>query len=381
MATSNPVISASGGGDPGEPVVPSKVTSGIFRLVALALIPMCTFAASIFVAEGAFRFAGTRVASTMEGFYEPFGEGTFKHKPGASVFMNWSSGAFQVHIDADGMRAGAPVSPSQTPTREPDVLILGNSEAFGQGQDFEPSTMGQFAARGHEAGLTVANAAVIGHFPRNQLELLDWFIMERGLRPRVVLITPTPHYVGYVHDYFKSYVHQGALFDGPPDRKTLLKKWLLNHSAVYVTVRDAFKPAGDNKEAHATTFQLFEKGEKAEARVRLFAEHLRAVQELIKPWGGRVVVAYMPVAVENEMTELARSQGFMNHESFVPRDISRVASQAVDVAFIDLSPAIEETLAAGEPQTLPGDPHFSAQMSARAGRLLWEGLDWRAMTR
>ncbi len=362
---------------------PSISTTGrLTRLLRLACIPVIVFAISIFAAEGAYRLAGTRVASTMEGFYEPFGQGTFKHKPFASSFMNWSSGSFHVHIDADGMRVPNPALPGDaSPTREPDVLILGNSEAFGQGQDDAHTTMGRFAAEARRAGLSVANAAVIGHFPRNQLELLEWLIHDRGMKPRIVLVAPTPHYVGYVHDYFKSHVHNGALFDGPPDTKTLIKKWLLNHSAVYVTVRDAFKPPGDSKEAHATTFQLFERGEKEAQRTELFAAHLRAIQAVIEPFGGRVVVAYMPVAVENEMTGLARSQGFMNHESYVPRDISRAASAAAGVPFIDLSPAIDQTLAAGEPQTLPGDPHFSPELSARAASLLWHGADWASLAR
>ena len=34
-------------------------------------------------------WGGTRVAATMEGIYEPFGSGSFKHTAGTAAFMNW----------------------------------------------------------------------------------------------------------------------------------------------------------------------------------------------------------------------------------------------------------------------------------------------------
>ncbi len=370
----------------GSAPAPSRLARVLRTLRRTAWVVPVTLACSVFAAEGAFRLLGTRVAATMEGFYEPFGDGSFKHKPGASAFMNWSSGPFHVQIDALGMRTDHtdPVAASHA-DRNPDILVLGNSCAFGQGLDDAEAPIGAFAGYATKLGLRVANTAVIGHFPKNQEELLTWLVRDQGVRPRLVLVTPTPHYLGYVDHYFKSHVHNSALFAGPPGKKELIKKWLLAHSAVYVTLRDAFKQ-GDDKEANDVTFMLFDPAHAA-TREAQFAESLRRLQALLQPIGNEVVgggvklaVAYFPLAVEQEIPELARAMKYAGQvDSHVPRDIARNAARSVGVPFIDLAPAIDECLAAGEPLTLRGDPHYGPELSARLARRLWEGLDWRAL--
>ncbi len=362
---------------------PARVIRTLLR--AAWVVPV-TLALSVLAAEGVFRLLGTRVASTMEGFYEPFGDGSFKHKPGARAFMNWSSGSFFVQIDALGMRVGhADAGAAARAERDPDILVLGNSCAFGQGLDDAQAPIGVFAAHAAKAGLRVSNASIIGHFPKNQEELLAWLIQDQGLRPKLVLVTPTPHYLGYVDHYFKSHVHNGALFAGPPGKKELTKKWLLAHSAVYVTLRDAFKQ-GDDKEANDVTFMLFDPAHAA-AREAQFADSLRRLQAILQPRSDdaanvQLAVAYFPLAVEKEIPDLARAMNYSGRVSAqVPRDIARNAARSVGVPFIDLAPAIDECLAAHEPLTLVGDPHYGPELSLRLAERLWRALDWRELLR
>lgn len=350
----------------------------ISRAAKLAWIPALVFAASVFVAEGAFRVAGTRVAATMEGFYEPFGEGGFRHRPNAASFMNWHSGPFHVYTDSTGCRVAQRVGESNggADARTADVLVLGDSQAFGQGLEYDRTVIGEFARSAAADGVSVANASVAGHFFKNQIELARWMIEVRGVRPKAVLLCLTPRFLGNPDAYSDAFIHNGSLFGARPGKRELVKKWFSVHSAVYVSVRDAMQRGSKAPGAGNAVFELYAGGPANQQRIAMLEERLAELQVVTRPHGVALVLCYAPLAVENEVEALAVTAKAQGVSSNLPFENTAALSHDLGLPLIDLRPALQQARAANEPVTLDGDPHYGPDVSRRAGGLLWSGVDW-----
>ncbi|MEK7390974.1 MAG: exodeoxyribonuclease V subunit alpha, partial [Fibrobacterota bacterium] len=73
--------------------------------------------------------------------------------------------------DPLGLRCGMDGRPAIAAGYQIDTLVLGDSQAFGLGVDYEQSIVGVAAVLAAEEGRVVGNAAVGGHYLRNQVEL------------------------------------------------------------------------------------------------------------------------------------------------------------------------------------------------------------------
>ena len=107
------------------------------RILALAWIPLVTWAISVGAAEIGFRVAGTRVAATMEGFYEPFGDHGFRHRPDATSFQNWASGPFHVRTDDPHLRLTVGLLTGG------EAEIVATAELLAAAAGFTPARAGQ----------------------------------------------------------------------------------------------------------------------------------------------------------------------------------------------------------------------------------------------
>jgi len=335
------------------------------------------------VAEVGFRLAGVQTAGAMGGFYETFGQNSFKSAPNASAFMNWYSGSFHVYTDSLGFRVSEPgrEAPSAAAL---DILVMGDSQAFGQGLEFEHTVAGQFAAIATEHGLRVGNAAVGGHFLRNQLELFMWLVREKGLRPRVVLVCLTPRSVTEPEGYSEAFVEDGQLWDVKPGRVKKVRAWLSANSAVYLTVRNALRnaegvPARDSR----GFFRMYGTGPERAAPLHDLAEVLEGFDNLAASIGASLAVAYLPLALDGEIESLAAAQSppVAGVSGRANADASRDVSAALGTPFVDASPALEKQRRGGKAITLKSDPHYNAETSRAAAEVLYNSLDWPGLCR
>jgi hypothetical protein len=309
----------------------------------------------------------------MEGFYTPLGDSGFRHKPNAHAFHNWYSGPFEVNTDPTGFRVGKD-SLAAIP-KDVDILVIGDSQAFGQGVDFEQSLIGQFQSRAAKAGLTVANAAVGGHFLRNQAELCQWLARDQGVRPRLILVALTPRLLGNADAYSSVYVHDGALFDHRPSRGVLIRKWLSAHSAVYIVARNAMRRASAEQDRAGGMLEFYRTQLEHDAALDAISRRIRDIRDSFAPTRPNLAFCYLPLAAEHRIDELAASAG-ISADAAVPRRITARLAAEAQAPFIDLAPVIAQLQGAKEPITLDGDAHYNARTSEAVGRALWEGTDW-----
>jgi hypothetical protein len=330
-------------------------------------------------AEGAFRLAGTRVAASMDGFYEPFGAGSYKMAPHAHAFMNWYPEAFSVETDDLGLRIAGSAAPAAEPRRI-DVLILGDSQAFGQGLDYEQSIGGRFQAVAAKSGVQVSNAAVAGHFLLNQIAMTRWLIEEKHIAPRAVLVLMTPRMLANPTGDARATVYQGMIFGSQPTRSQLARKWLSGNSAVYLVCRNAIHNLTGSADLVTPVLDLYRQGPSA-ARERDTIAGLHSLQDVLRQAGSPpIVVCYLPLAMEPRVEEIAAKKGTTDVKADVPARSAAAAARAVGARLIDLTPTLTAAAAAGEKISLQGDPHYGSAFSDRAGRAIWDALDWPALT-
>lgn len=356
-----------------------SIFSGFLRL---CWIPLLTWAVSIPCAEVAFRLAGTKVAGVVSGINEPFADGSYKMRPNASVYQNWLSGSFTIRTDEFGFRRGEADHPKDSVAGQTDILVLGDSQALGQGLEYEESVVGVFAGLAREERIVVRNAAIGGHFLRNQAEICRWLVKERGVVPRVVLVCLTPRSIANALAYNRVHVHEGGLFGGPPGRIELLKARLNARSALWVRVRDAVAAVRGTKESNSDSFlEMYRTGE---TERRFESELLSAIQSIrdsMLPSNPTLVLCYFPPDIESRVEAIARSTSREGIEAGVPLRVARSVARNMGIALLDVTPAIEATRAAGESVTLDGDAHYGADCSRRCGAVLWNGADWPGLVR
>lgn len=360
---------------PRQTLSPSAPALSWTRVLRLAWIPLVVWTLSILAAEAAFRLAGTRVIAAMGGFYESFADGTYKHRPSAAAYHDWASGTFWAYTDSSGFRVGD--SDRQRAELSPDILVLGDSQAFGQGVEFEQSMIGVFASKANVAGLTVANAAVGGHSVRDQLEVSRWLASAQNCRPRVLLYCLSPRALAYPESISKAIVIDGGLWDAPPTWKDHLRRWLSSNSAVFVVGRDAARNVRNairprkGPSAAADILTLYEQGAAQTIRARQLASSFEELMRTFGEPGPRLVFAYLPLAIEPKITEMAAAANFSASSGAALETTAKLA-EILRVPVVDVSPALEQVRTNGGSVTLKGDNHYGPEASRLVGERLWD---------
>src|ERR1043166_4953566 len=139
----------------------SSVTRAVLVLILIWL-------ASVPAAEIFFRVVGDRPSDDLSGLYSPFVDGSYKLGPRVETHAFWSAGKFSVYTDELGLRCDRDLRLATHPGDRPDAIILGDSQGFGNGVNFEESVAGVVANLAASEGLRLANASVGGHGTRNQ---------------------------------------------------------------------------------------------------------------------------------------------------------------------------------------------------------------------
>ncbi len=171
----------------------------------------------------------------MAGMYQRFGDGGYRLRPNVSGTADTLQGRYSVFTNSLGLRcAGQNREIAPGPV---DILVLGDSLAFGNGLNFEDTLVGQFAAKAAARGLRVENAAVGGQYLANQFELLRW-LDAHGVRPRRILLFLSPYLIATAGEYMRVTVGQdGRLYSR--GRGPGVTSWLKTNTVIYGRLRNA----------------------------------------------------------------------------------------------------------------------------------------------
>ncbi|MBN8730179.1 MAG: hypothetical protein J0L64_06520 [Acidobacteria bacterium] len=343
-----------------------------------AIIPAGVWLLSLPAAELAFRLAGDRPTTELEGLYEEFGSLSYKHRAHVVADADWIEGRFSVATDAYGLRCSRGEAGPALTLRNLDLLLLGDSQGYGQGLEFEQTISGVLSRLAARRAMSVGNASVGGHYLENQFELLRW-LYTRGVRPRSVLILMTPYLVASSGRLNRAHVDaRGRLTNGAGGRRERMTLWLKTHTVVYTRLRNSVRgliPLDRDREA-PLLIRFYSKQFEPDYRARLIS-FLDGLARWTTERGMDLVLVYTPLAAEMEFAMIARAareRGIETDSDMLYRTTAWAAGE-LGVPVLDLRPVLERARASGQPLTLLKDPHYNAAVSAACAEAIWSSID------
>jgi hypothetical protein len=334
-------------------------------------------------AELAFRASGDQPTFDLHGMYAPFEDGTYRLAANVDTEANWSSGRLTVHTDSLGLRCDADRRLAVKPNDAIDVLLLGDSQGFGNGVSFEESLSGSFALAADADGLRVANAAVGGHSAATQLLLAQRLHDRQGVKVAhyVLLVTPAMAQSGG-HLSRARVGSDGRLYGSSTSRLALARTWAKTNLVIYARIRDALHNSGiagkANNEA-PFVFKFYEGGAAEESLRRSFSDYIARFKEFAAKAGAQLHVVYLPLTLEMEFEPIrtaAAARG-LTIDPDVPLRATAAAARVHQVTFHSLRSVLKSLHDQGKPLHLKGDFHYDRELSVACGRDLWAALKSR----
>ncbi|MHC4471800.1 MAG: hypothetical protein ACYTDY_10220 [Planctomycetota bacterium] len=328
------------------------------------------------VAEAAFRILGMSPSDDLAGLYEGFGDGSYRPRPSCAATAYWVTGRFGVYTDALGFRCGEGGRGAVRTGSDVDVLVLGDSQGFGNGVDYSNTIPGMMEEYATPVGVAIANASVGGHFLRNQFELVHHLGEEEGVRPRVVLVLLTPRMIFASADYAQAHVHtDGRLYGGPPGFRMRLRTWLKTHLAIYIAIRNAHRGLFGEETVRFGLIEHYRTAVLMNEKKPALRERFTELKTWCESRGGRLVVAFLPFVQELRFHEFEAAGAPMEGISEdAPFRVSDEVCRELGVEHIDMRPMLRKRLESGDPVQLDGDAHYNSASSRECGRVIWSAL-------
>lgn len=331
-------------------------------------------------AELAFRAYGDRPTFDLHGMYAPFEDGMYRLATNVNTAANWSSGRLTVHTDSLGLRCDQDRRFATNPNDTIDVLLLGDSQGFGNGVSFEESLAGSLAISARTEGFRVANASVGGHSAATQLLLAQRLREHEGVKAShyVLLVTPAMGQSGG-HLSRARVGMDGRLYGETTGRVALARTWAKTNLVIYARIRDALQNSGigaePSKEA-PFVFKFYEAGPAEENLRRSFSDYLARIKQFAIQNGAQVHLVYVPLTLEMDFASIkaaAAARG-MTIDSNVPLRVCESVASQHDMGFHSLKPVLQALHDQAKPLHLKGDFHYDRELSVACGRNLWNAL-------
>jgi len=349
-------------------------------VVRYALTVLLVWTSSVVVAEGVFRICGDRPSQDLVGLYGDLGTGNYRLRPSTDTSALWSTGAFAVHTDELGLRCDADRRFGSRVGDHVDFMLLGDSQGFGHGLNFEQTVAGTVAQLAEKKGYVVRNACVGGQSPLNQLDLARSLRDDDHLKidRYVYLFTPTG--VSACSGFTRVAVGaDGRLYEGAQTRLLLFRTWIKTHSVAYTRVRDAIRSSGIGVKADVQTplvFQLYETGDTERANKAHCEEFLSRLTAFAADAGATVTLVYVPLTLEAnfEAVRQAASRLRLTVDNNAPFRALSAAARRLNLSVHDLRPVLQSVYASGQQLSLLPDFHYTAALSQAAGNDIWKML-------
>ena len=355
----------------------SKLTVFVGRVVVFLVV----FLATVPAAEAVFRVLGDTPSYDLQGLYVPFAHGSYKLGSLVSTDAFWATGRVSVYTDALGLRCDVDRRYGAKPGDAVDILLIGDSQGFGNGVNYEDSVAGSLAATAAQAGYRVSNASVGGHSLASQLSLVRSLQEDQGLKISNIVALLTPVMMGACDQDTRATVGQdGRLYGDQVNAETRLRLWLKTHVVLYSRIRDALRNYGIGIEparSSPTVFDFYKAGPaEEETKAKLYS----CLKTLVDYGAMRemgVQVVYLPSVVEGDfepVRQAAADQGIVLDPE-VPFRIYSSVLPRLGLQPIDLRPTLQKIHADGQSLTVKADFHYSAALSRAISASVWTALD------
>lgn len=348
------------------------------QLVAVLI----TIVACLILLEIGLRISGRYQMGNMEGYFEK-GSISYVVKKNVKKEVFWPTMSFTVCTSELGFRVPKP-GPQHIGER-PYYAVLGASDAFGNGLNYENTFVGILAEKMKQHDIDVVNMAVAGHHLLEQAAMFKDFAAAHVTNPpAAVVIVFNPLLIGGYDDIHQNViVRRGDLFESDNWRIPLLRKALANTSAMYCFFRDTIRRIQYRQfQKEDVSLSFYVERFSSTHRIRHpektadFLKNLKELEQFIRSLNATPIYVYCPPAGVFQVNDLAAKgkldPSLVDTEFFV--EIVRTHSRAAGVKFIDLNPPVQERFNKGEKLNFDADGHYNGPTSEVVGKYLYEAL-------
>ena len=327
---------------------------------------------SVPIAEGVFRMSGDESSPDMRGLFAAFDKGTYKLSTSVDTYAFYASGRVTVSTDGLGLRCDAARRHAAKPYESVDVLLLGDSQGFGNGVSFEDSIAGSLAELECPRGRRVVNASVGGHSLATQYEVARWLIETQGVKVANVVLLLTPAMIQQGNRLNQATVgDDGRLYGGKPSLSTWMLLWLKTHLVTYSRMRDAirngigFSPT----ETLPLVFEYYRSGGNAKAVHAELLAGMETLQGFAHRHGANVHLVYVPLTVEIEFDPVrqAAAKSGLYLDADIPSGVASSVADNLRVPFYSLRPVLRHVHDEGSQLKVKADFHYSPILSRACG--------------
>lgn len=345
------------------------------------LIVLTTLIVCLAMLEVGLRVMNRYPLGKTEGYQEKGGI-SYVLKKNFTKTVVWPSMSFTVHTSDMGFRAKQPGPQAIGP--KPYYAVLGASDAFGNGLDYENTFVGLFAEKMARHNVDVVNLAVAGHHLLEQSALFKQFTSSVTNQPQAVIVIFNPNLIGGYDDIHSDVViRKGEIFEKEHWRSALFRMVLGNSSGAYCFFRDAFRRIQQRyfvKDDVALSFWVERLSSqhpiKKPERTADFREKLRDLDRLIRGVNAKPIYVYCPPAGAFSLNDLAAKgkvdPGLIDTTFF--SEIIRTHCADEGIEFVNFEPPVQERFNKGEKLNFDGDGHYNAATSRTVGDYLYEAL-------
>ncbi len=314
-----------------------------------------------------------------------FAQGSLSYKLEKNVTKNvvWPGMTYTVHTCDLGFRSKQ-VGPCDFGPR-PYYAVLGSSDVFGNGLNYEESFIGVLGGRLKSDQIDLVNLAVDGHHLIEQRSVFQDFVAASPAPPKVVLIGLNPLLIGGFDDVHENVVvRHGDLYDKSNWRLPLMKSVLADSSADYCFFRDSIRNIQArylSRPDYSLSFYIERYSSNHRIRspevMHDFLKNLKELETQIRSVGATPVYFYTPTTggfLLNDLKSKGSIDGSLFDTKFFP-ELARKHSEAEGIPFIDLEPFVQELYDRGEKLNFQGDAHFNGPTSLKVGEHLYASLE------
>jgi hypothetical protein len=354
---------------------------GFFTAISKCLVVAGTFVLCLAILEIGLRATGRYRIGSIGGFWEEGGV-SYRLKENFSKRIEWPAMSFTVHTDDLGFRYKRPGS--RPLGVKPYWAVLGSSEVFGNGLDYEQTFVGVLGEKLERDGIDVVNMGVGGHHLLEQMSVFEAFTSSATSQPHKVVVVLNPLFIGGYDDIHENTtVKMGELFPQDNWRLPLAKTILSDLSADYRFFRDKFRNAQTKYFAqgdYSLSFYVERYSKKHPIRTAEktedFLRHLRDLEQRIRGIGATPVCVYSPAVggfLLNELKAAGKLDGnLFDTEFFV--DLAQRHSAAEGIQFVNLEPMLQKKYDKGDKLNFEADAHFNGPTSRVIGEYLYDVL-------
>jgi hypothetical protein len=352
-----------------------------FRLATKFLVAFVTLVACLAMLEIGLRATGRQRLGSLQGFLQQGGV-SYWHKSNVTKRVEWSQVSFSIYTDDKGFRYKRPGPRSLG--GKPYYAVMGSSEVFGNGLNYEQTFIGVLAEGLERDGIDIANMAVAGHHLVEQMSVFEAYSSSATSQPEKVLIVLNPLLIGgYDDNHDHTRVIMGDLFPEDGWRLPVARMILASLSADYCFFRDTIQNArlkysrprdydlSFYLERYATAHPI-----RSPEKTRDFLNRLKSLERRIRSVGATPVCIYSPAVggfLLNDLIAKGKLDKNLVDTRFFP-ELARSHCAEEGIQFINLEPLLQERYDRGEKLNFDMDAHFNGPTSRVIGEYLYAAL-------